>query len=85
MEQKVEEEFLSPNARLARQKLHNSFNLGYDFKLLESIGSGAYGEVIMAKHVKSGIDVAVKKVDGSFFIMDEAKQIVREIKLLRAL
>ena len=57
-----------------------------DYKLLESVGEGSYGQVRKAKHIASRNKVAIKRIT-----VDEEsrlvwmKYIVREIGILRRL
>ena len=37
----------------AFNKLRNTFNVGPEFRLVSSIGKGAYGEVVLAHHLPS--------------------------------
>ena len=49
------------------------------------MGSGAYGIVASAEDSQTGGRVAVKKVGHAYADLIDAKRVVREIKLLRAL
>lgn len=56
--------------------------LGDDYKLLHSLGEGAYGTVVAALHKPSGRQVAIKKVlpfEHTLFCL----RTLRELKLLR--
>src|SRR5260370_42485809 len=55
---------------------------GDDYKLLHSLGEGAYGTVVAALHKPSGRQVAIRKVlpfDHTLFCL----RTLRELKLLR--
>jgi mitogen-activated protein kinase 1/3 len=55
---------------------------GNDYKLLHSLGEGAYGTVVAALHKPSGRQVAIKKVlpfEHTLFCL----RTLRELKLLR--
>jgi len=55
---------------------------GDDYKLLHSLGEGAYGTVVAALHKPSGKQVAIKKVlpfEHTLFCL----RTLRELKLLR--
>lgn len=57
-------------------------SLGDDYKLLHSLGEGAYGTVVAALHKPSGRQVAIKKVlpfEHTLFCL----RTLRELKLLR--
>jgi len=57
-------------------------NPGDDYKLLHSLGEGAYGTVVAALHKPSGRQVAIKKVlpfEHTLFCL----RTLRELKLLR--
>ena len=56
-----------------------------DYELLEQIGSGSYGEVIKARHRKSGKVCAIKYIKDIFYNANEAKKVFREISILRKL
>jgi mitogen-activated protein kinase 1/3 len=56
--------------------------LGDDYKILYSLGEGAYGTVVAALHKPSGRQVAIKKVlpfEHTLFCL----RTLRELKLLR--
>ncbi|KAF8507118.1 CMGC/MAPK protein kinase [Russula emetica] len=58
------------------------FDIGNDYKLLHSLGEGAYGTVVAALHKPSGKQVAIKKVlpfEHTLFCL----RTLRELKLLR--
>ncbi|VDB86500.1 unnamed protein product [Peniophora sp. CBMAI 1063] len=58
------------------------FDVGADYKLLHSLGEGAYGTVVAALHRPSGRQVAIKKVlpfEHTLFCL----RTLRELKLLR--
>ncbi|KAI0002040.1 CMGC/MAPK protein kinase [Russula vinacea] len=58
------------------------FDVGDDYKLLHSLGEGAYGTVVAALHKPSGRQVAIKKVlpfEHTLFCL----RTLRELKLLR--
>ncbi|KAH9022947.1 CMGC/MAPK protein kinase [Lactarius hengduanensis] len=58
------------------------FEVGDDYKLLHSLGEGAYGIVVAALHKPSGRQVAIKKVlpfEHTLFCL----RTLRELKLLR--
>ncbi|KAF8271410.1 CMGC/MAPK protein kinase [Lactarius quietus] len=58
------------------------FEVGDDYKLLHSLGEGAYGTVVAALHKPSGRQVAIKKVlpfEHTLFCL----RTLRELKLLR--
>ena len=58
-----------------------SNSIGADYKLLHSLGEGAYGTVVAALHRPSGRQVAIKKVlpfEHTLFCL----RTLRELKLL---
>lgn len=59
--------------------------MGPEFSLKREIGKGSYGEVVLAVHLPTGKEVAIKKVIDIFFDAHDAKRLLREVKLLRAL
>lgn len=50
-----------------------------------SIGEGAYGMVVAASDTKTNTPVAIKKNINAFEYIEDAKRILREIRLMRAL
>jgi len=64
------------------QKPLPKFDVGADYKLLHSLGEGAYGTVVAALHRPTGKQVAIKKVlpfEHTLFCL----RTLRELKLLR--
>ena len=62
--------------------VHAKRLVGADYKLLHSLGEGAYGTVVAALHRPSGRQVAIKKVlpfEHTLFCL----RTLRELKLLR--
>ncbi|XP_078485238.1 mitogen-activated protein kinase [Ciona intestinalis] len=58
------------------------FDVGPQYKILETIGTGAYGIVCSAIDNKTGKHVAIKKVVKAFEVVTTAKRTLRELKLL---
>lgn len=61
------------------------FTIDARYKILKPIGVGAYGVVISAVDTKDGSMVALKKIAGVFEDVIDAKRVLREIRLMRAL
>ncbi|KAJ0410820.1 hypothetical protein ATCC90586_010143 [Pythium insidiosum] len=61
------------------------FTLDRRYRLLKSIGTGAYGAVISASDVVGHRSVAIKKITNIFDDLVDAKRILREVRLLRHL
>lgn len=59
------------------------FTLDTRYRLLKSVGNGAYGAVIAVKDAVADENVAVKKITNIFEDLVDAKRILREIRLLR--
>lgn len=59
------------------------FTLDTRYRLLKSVGTGAYGAVIAVKDSVADMNVAVKKITNIFEDLVDAKRILREIRLLR--
>lgn len=59
------------------------FELDARYKLLESIGNGAYGTVCSAIDTRTGLKVAVKKITRTFDVLTTAKRTHRELKILK--
>ena len=61
----------------------NDFYVDAKYRLLNPIGSGAYGVVCAARDLKTNTKAAIKKISKAFLDLVDAKRILREIKLLR--
>ncbi|CAF3567156.1 unnamed protein product [Rotaria sp. Silwood1] len=66
------------------------FDVNFDFHLnkyepIKNIGNGAYGVVCLARHCKTGINVAIKKITNVFEHFLIGMRTYREIKILRHL
>jgi len=61
------------------------FQLDSKYDPIKVIGQGAYGVVISAKDTKAGQNVAIKKITNLFKDLEDAKRILREIRLLQHL
>lgn len=59
------------------------FTLDTRYRLLKSVGNGAYGAVIAVKDAVADENVAVKKITNIFEDLVDAKRILREVRLLR--
>ncbi len=59
------------------------FTIDKRYKMVRTIGSGAYGTVISAEDVNRSSNVAIKMVPRAFHDEVDAKRILREIKLLK--
>ena len=55
----------------------------HKFNLLEVIGEGSGGVVVKATHIKSNVEVAIKKIECSFDDLDHMKYVLREITIMR--
>jgi serine/threonine protein kinase len=55
-----------------------------NYKILNSLGDGSYGQVFKAIHIKSNETVAIKRMKNKFKSWEECMQL-REIKSLRKL
>lgn len=75
----------SPPIKTSFSVKGNPFRVDARYSYLKALGIGAYGIVCAARDGRSGRGVAVKKVTGVFEDLTDAKRIVREVRLLRAL
>lgn len=50
-----------------------------DYKLIEELGTGSYGEVIKAVHIKTGTTVAIKFMKGLSDSLYRNRQLLSEI------
>ena len=55
------------------------------FKILENLGQGTYGTVMKAQCQETKQVYAVKLIDGAFETPYRARQLLREIRILRKL
>lgn len=66
-----------------------SFNVLKNYKVIEPVGSGAYGTVVMAEDQEASTEeaklVAIKKLERAFEHPLFAKRTLRELKILRLL
>jgi mitogen-activated protein kinase 1/3 len=60
------------------------FTIESKYKLMKIMGHGAYGVVISAKDTMNGQEYAIKKCHKVFEYPEDAKRILREMKLMRA-
>ena len=56
-----------------------------EYKLLEEMGQGSYGQVVKAMHRKTDQMVAIKLMNNIFLDPYQARKTLREIKILRKL
>ena len=63
--------------------LGSNFNIDSRYKIIDPVGSGAYGIVVAAVDTKTGRMVAIKKVEKAFEHKIYTKRTLREIKVAR--
>lgn len=69
---------------LAILKARNfTFDVGDDYDIIETIGTGAYGVVSSARCKSTGQQVAIKKIPNTFDVVTNAKRTLRELKILK--
>jgi len=61
------------------------FKVGQSYTLIKEIGSGSFGDVVLAVHRVTGKRVAIKKIDELFTYVADAKRMLREVLILRQL
>jgi tRNA A-37 threonylcarbamoyl transferase component Bud32 len=83
-------EFVNEDAVDATPFTHHSFTAGKEifsidtrYKMIRTVGSGAYGTVISATDSKKERKVAIKMIPRAFNDEIDAKRILREIKLMK--
>ncbi|KAH0626333.1 hypothetical protein JD844_001259 [Phrynosoma platyrhinos] len=71
---------------LAILKAHSfdvTFEVGDEYEVIETIGTGAYGVVSSAHRKDTGQQVAIKKIPNAFDVVMNAKRTLRELKILK--
>uniref|UniRef100_A0A3B4X642 Mitogen-activated protein kinase n=1 Tax=Seriola lalandi dorsalis TaxID=1841481 RepID=A0A3B4X642_SERLL len=58
------------------------FDVGEEYDVIETIGTGAYGVVSSARRRDNG-RVAIKKISNAFEVVTNAKRTLRELKILK--
>lgn len=58
---------------------------GKNYKIIKQIGIGSYGSVVKAKNIKTGKNVAIKRIKNLFDDLIDGKRVLREICLLKKL
>ncbi|KAL4658336.1 mitogen-activated protein kinase 7-like [Arapaima gigas] len=74
------------DTNLALIKAHSldvKFEVGDEYDIIETIGTGAYGVVSSAKRRDNGERVAIKKIPNAFEVVTNAKRTLRELKILK--
>ena len=61
-------------SRAEAYRLEMKFHVGADYTLVKEIGSGSYGDVVLAIHRASGKRVAIKKIDELFTYVSDTKR-----------
>ncbi|MBN3296673.1 MK07 kinase, partial [Amia calva] len=70
-------------ALLKAHSLDVKFEVGDEYDIIETIGTGAYGVVSSAKRRDTGQRVAIKKIPNAFDMLTNAKRTLRELKILK--
>ncbi|XP_056286185.1 mitogen-activated protein kinase 7 isoform X2 [Pseudoliparis swirei] len=70
-------------ALLKAHSLDVKFDVGEEYDVIETIGTGAYGVVSSARRRDNGQQVAIKKIFNAFEVVTNAKRTLRELKILK--
>ncbi|XP_067285495.1 mitogen-activated protein kinase 7 [Pseudorasbora parva] len=70
-------------ALLKAHSLDVKFEVGEEYDVIETIGTGAYGVVSSARRRDNGQQVAIKKIPNAFEVVTNAKRTLRELKILK--
>ncbi|XP_030196179.1 mitogen-activated protein kinase 7 [Gadus morhua] len=70
-------------ALLKAHSLDVTFEVGEEYDIIETIGTGAYGVVSSARRRDNGQKVAIKKISNVFEVLTNAKRTLRELKILK--
>jgi serine/threonine protein kinase len=62
---------------------NTNFVVQTKYRLIKAIGSGAYGQVASCEDSSTGGKVAIKRVGKLYDDLEDAKRVLREVKLLR--
>uniref|UniRef100_A0AAY4C384 Mitogen-activated protein kinase n=1 Tax=Denticeps clupeoides TaxID=299321 RepID=A0AAY4C384_9TELE len=73
----------SSMALLKAHSLDVKFEVGDEYDVIETIGTGAYGIVSSARRRDNGKRVAIKKIHNAFEVVTNAKRTLRELKILK--
>ncbi|XP_053117392.1 mitogen-activated protein kinase 7 isoform X2 [Hemicordylus capensis] len=60
-----------------------TFEVGDEYEVIETIGTGAYGVVSSARRKDTGQQMAIKKIPNAFDVVMNAKRTLRELKILK--
>ncbi|XP_066433103.1 mitogen-activated protein kinase 7 [Eleutherodactylus coqui] len=70
-------------AILKERSFDVNFDVGDEYEIIETIGTGAYGVVSSARRKDSGQKFAIKKIPNAFDVVTNAKRTLRELKILK--
>ncbi|XP_069840769.1 mitogen-activated protein kinase 7 [Dendropsophus ebraccatus] len=70
-------------AILKERSFDINFDVGDEYEIIETIGTGAYGVVSSARRKGTGQKVAIKKIPNAFDVVTNAKRTLRELKILK--
>ncbi|XP_078508681.1 mitogen-activated protein kinase 7 isoform X1 [Lissotriton helveticus] len=70
-------------ALLKARSFDITFDVGDEYEIIETIGTGAYGVVSSARRRSTGQQVAIKKIPNAFDVVTNAKRTLRELKILK--
>ncbi|XP_053326485.1 mitogen-activated protein kinase 7 [Spea bombifrons] len=70
-------------AILKERSFDVNFEVGDEYEIIETIGTGAYGVVSSARRKGTGQRVAIKKIPNAFDVVTNAKRTLRELKILK--
>ncbi|XP_065113595.2 mitogen-activated protein kinase 7 [Paramisgurnus dabryanus] len=70
-------------ALLKAYSMDVKFEVGEEYDIIETIGTGAYGVVSSARRRDNGQQVAIKKIPNAFEVVTNAKRTLRELKILK--
>ncbi|XP_028913507.1 mitogen-activated protein kinase 7 [Ornithorhynchus anatinus] len=70
-------------ALLKARSFDVTFDVGDEYEIIETIGTGAYGVVSSARRRLTGQQVAIKKIPNAFDVVTNAKRTLRELKILK--
>ncbi|KAI6189768.1 Non-specific serine/threonine protein kinase [Aphelenchoides bicaudatus] len=72
------------SSRMVRSRANDEPHIGR-YKLLKTIGKGNFAKVKLARHIPTGIDVAIKIIDKTALNSSSLQKLFREVRIMKQL